>query len=454
MGASQLPLHYLLALKTPYSPLQLATRCSWETLNRAHQGLGRVVTLLFYLHAGFYLNFFVRAHVLAKRIRDWDVVLGLVATVAFTVVGTTALAWVRKRNYRLFYRVHVALASLLLPVLYFHVHHIRLYIWQTLAVYVLHFVTRVLSEKSVSATVALVPGTTDLLDIQVLLSGKTKLRKWEPGQHVYLALQSPGLLSRRVKTKNPFTIASLPLEDGKLRLIARVLDGNTASLAKKAGSGRSALVPLTIEGPYGLTTHSSSLLGYSRVLFVAGGVGATFVMPLYRSLLRDLSPSAGSRRRQNVKFVWVVREAEETRWAIPADEKAEAGEIRGIVERLDVYVTRGSGGAVVDEGDDSSEKAEAERLDDDAEGVEMQHLLPAGSGDAASSAPQDNKLAVKHGRPDIRDMVKQTFAGTAEKDKVAIFVCGPKGMARDVRDEVGRWIEKREVWFWSEGFGL
>ncbi|KAI7563147.1 hypothetical protein KC343_g8796, partial [Hortaea werneckii] len=55
-GASQLPLQYLLALKSPYSPFQLLTRSSHETLNALHQHLGYIITGLFYAHVGLYLN--------------------------------------------------------------------------------------------------------------------------------------------------------------------------------------------------------------------------------------------------------------------------------------------------------------------------------------------------------------------------------------------------------------
>lgn len=469
IGASQLPIHYLLAFKTPYSPLQALTRQSWESLNCLHQLLGRIVTLFFYLHTAFYINFFIRSNLLAKRIRESDVILGLFAITAFTTIGTTALSWVRKRNYRIFYATHVVLATILLPVLYFHVHHIRIYVWETLAVYVLHFVFRVFNERTVAASVALVPGTKDLLAIEIPLrsssvgEGESRLKTWQPGQHVYLSLQRSGLLTRPIRSKNPFTIASLPTEDGTLKLVARVMDGNTAALAKEvgaAGRGASATTRLTIEGPYGLATHCESLLGYSRVLFVAGGVGATFIVPLYRSLLRDLSPSAGSRRRQNVKFAWAVREVSETSWAMPDD----PGEAKGFKERLSVYVTRGTSAARVvgqsadrrvDEAEDAPVYVKTEGEDDMEDGVEMTRLLPSGDGDETSPAVQGGKgVDVEIGRPDVRALVNQTFAGTNDSDKVGIFVCGPKGLARNVRNEVGRWMEKREVWFWSEEFGL
>ncbi|KAG9583891.1 hypothetical protein KCV01_g14426, partial [Aureobasidium melanogenum] len=440
VGASQLPLQYLLAFKSPFSPIQHLTRCSWTTLNAAHQVLGRVSTILFYLHAGFYLNFFTQAHVLAKRIKDWDVILGLVGTIAFTIVGTTALSALRKLSYRIFYTTHVTLASMLLPVLYFHVHHIRIYIVETVVVYVVHLVLRILNEHKVEGSLTLVPGTANLLEINIPIIAKSKQKsivQWQPGQHIYVSLAQGPVYMRALKSRSPFTIASVPPEDGNLKLVARVLDGNTAALAKAAtegATGKASSIPLILEGPYGLSTHSTTLLQYNRVLFIAGGVGATFVVPLYRTLLKDLSPSPGSRRRQNVAFVWVVRDEAETSWAVPEDELQK----KGMQERMSIYATR-TGRMDNDEN----------KTDADDEGIELERLLPSGG---INDSVQ--KWQVHPGRPDLGDMMNGVFSHTRHDTKVAVIVCGPRSMADEVRKKSNKWVGKRDFWLHVEAFGL
>ncbi|KAI4723464.1 hypothetical protein E4T48_00117 [Aureobasidium sp. EXF-10727] len=440
VGASQLPLQYLLAFKSPFSPIQHLTRCSWTTLNAAHQILGRVSTVLFYLHAGFYLNFFIQAHVLAKRIKDWDVILGLIGTIAFTAVGTTALSPLRKWSYRVFYTTHVTLASILLPILYLHVSHIRIYIIETLIVYALHLALRILNEHKLQGSITLLPNTADLLELNISIPQKAKrqsLMYWQPGQHVYISLAQAPFYTRTLKSKSPFTIASLPSEDATLKLVARVLDGNTAALAKAAtegATGKATSIPLILEGPYGLSTLPNTLLQYNRVLFIAGGVGATFVVPLYRTLLKDLSPSPGSRRRQNVVFVWVVRDEAETSWAIPEDEQ----ERQGMQERMTVYATR-SGRVNDDE----------QKTNDADEGIELERLLP--SGDINDST---QKWQIHPGRPDLGQMLDGVFSHTREDTKVAVLVCGPRSMADEVRRKSQKWVGKRDVWLHVEAFGL
>lgn len=257
---------------------------------------------------------------------------------------------------------------------------------------------------------------------------------WKEGQHYYISLASGA--SHPLRSRNPFTVASV-CEDREMVLVARIHDGNTAALARAASTEDAKTVPLTLEGPYGLTTHSTTLLSYTRVLFLAGGVGATFVIPLYRTLLRDLSPSPGSRRRQNVKFVWAVRDVSETSWAVTGVE----AEDRGMRERMRVFVT----------GTREEMQEGGKGVEDEDEGVEMERLLPAGGGEEVKSG---TGWDVRHGRPDVGRLIDETLQRTLEDESVAIIVCGPKSLAEEVRRKTGKWVGKRDVWLHVEAFGL
>ncbi|KAI7545704.1 hypothetical protein KC331_g6055 [Hortaea werneckii] len=438
IGASQLPLQYLLALKSPYSPVQLLTRSSHETLNALHQHLGYIITGLFYAHVGLYLNFYVVKDLLVAKLQAGYILAGVFSIIAFTTVGTTALAPVRKWSYRVFYFVHVALASLLLPVLFLHVAHIRVYIYETAIVYAANAALRFWNTQTCPGTIRLIPNTR-LIEIIVQPPQET-LRKWCPGQHVYVSLAGHPFL--RTFKSNPFTIASLPSIDGHIRVVAKILDGNTAKLAQRATDDRKGATldsqPISLEGPYGVASHSDRLLQYDRILFVAGGVGATFILPLYRQLLVDLSPSSGSYRRQKVDFVWVARERAEVIWAMP-DEVKEREAFR---ERLTVYLTGRDGDAV---------GSGAGREDDGIELTERETLL---AGDGEDGESSGFELDAQVGRPDLRAIVDRTFAhGMAEK--VAVVVCGPAGLDDSLRRAVGRHVEQgRDVWYWEERFAF
>ncbi|KAI7461428.1 hypothetical protein KC357_g8726 [Hortaea werneckii] len=444
IGASQLPLQYLLALKSPYSPFQLLTRSSHETLNALHQHLGYIITGLFYAHAGLYLNFYVVKDLLSEKLQAGYILAGVFSIVAFTAVGTTALAPVRRWSYRVFYVVHVTLATLLLPILFLHVAHIRIYIYETAIVYAAHALLRYWNTATYPGTIRLIPNT-QLLELVVRPPHET-LRKWSPGQHAYVSVAGHPLL--RTFKSNPFTIASLPSIDGHIRIIAKVLGGNTAKLAQSATAAAdnnqkghtTHPQPVSLEGPYGVVSHSERLLQYDRILFVAGGVGATFIVPLYRQLLADLSPSPGSYRRQKVDFVWIAREQAEVAWAIPEEVRERAA----FWERVRVFFTgRRDAGA---RGEDAG------RGDDD--GVELleRETLLAGDdeGDEGSGLDVDAKV----GRPDLRAIVDRTFAhGVAET--VAVVVCGPAGLNDSLRRAVGRHVRQgRDVWYWAEKFAF
>lgn len=388
VAVSQLPLHYLLSWKSAWSPVALLSGSSWEELNRIHQVLGRIITLFLVLHASFYLNYFILEGVLSKAVVRPVVILGLLMIISFLLLGSTALSAVREKNYRLFFLVHICVASFVLPALWFHVSHARIYVLETLTVVIVGRVLRFLSRKT--ATAMFTEIGPEMLEVSI---PKSQLRRsWREGQHVYLSPASSYLLA------NPFTIASAPSED-RLRLVMRVLTGNTASLARKPAQGDRTVA---LEGPYGHTDHVARLARADRVLFLAGGVGGTFIVPLYRAV----------KERQNVKLVWAVRSAAETAWA-------QLGKDGG----KKVYVTGTAG----------------ERRGGN---VEMQGLL----------AGNEEGEALK-GRPDIRRAVDEVFA--AVKGCVAVYVCGPKGMGKKVREAVGRYVaEGREVVFWKEEFGL
>lgn len=444
VASSQLPFHYLLSLKTPYSPLQLLTRTSHESLIALHQLLGRIITILLYVHAILYLNFYIQNSLLLAKLVQFYVLCGVFAVIAFTTIVTTALKPVRDWSYRIFYVTHVALAVLLLPTLYFHVHHVRIYVYETLAVYILHAILRFLATSTyTTGTIKQVSGT-DLVEIAIPLDGK--FSAWQPGQHAYISLKGHPLL--RTFRSNPFTVASVPSVDGQLRFVARILDGNTAKLARSAEQAQS----ISVEGPYGLTTHADALLGYDRVLFVAGGAGATFIVPLYRQLLADLSPGKGSHRRQKVSFVWVARTMADVTWALPSNEQ----EREGFVERLEVHLTRDA------EGNGSGPVGKYAIGDDDddipgEEGIEMEEQKTLlSSNDQEASGKDALGIDVCAGRPNLAATVEQVLSHGGD-EKVAVLVCAPKGLSRSLRGHIEPLVKKgrgRDVWFWNEAFGL
>jgi len=412
------------------------------------------------LHATFYLNFFIQKEILLSRLTQAYVLCGVAAISGLWALGSTARAPIRRWNYRVFYTVHIIVAVGLLPVLFFHVSHLRIYLYETAVVVAANFALRWADTQRIVATIKKLPET-DLVEITVPRFSKPmeqRLRSWQPGQHGYISLASEsGTLSKA----NPFSLASVPTSDDNLRFVARILKGNTAHLGHVATANPKSDVhavsrEIKLEGPYGVRTHADELLLCSKVLFIAGGIGATFIVPLYRQLLADLTPSSGSSRRRNVEFLWVVRGLEDVRWGLPADEddgddgeksEGRSGLMRNdFVERLRVFVT-GSARQDLDSRQDSHKEGR--------DGIEMEQrgsLLPKFSEDMSEKGVQD--FAVTRGRPDLGRAIGDLFSHPLER-RVAVVVCGPHGLNRAVRKEVRSWgLKGKDVWYHEEEFAL
>ncbi|KAF2020578.1 hypothetical protein BU24DRAFT_445776 [Aaosphaeria arxii CBS 175.79] len=455
IGASQLPLHYLLAMRSPWSPIQMLTRLSHEQLKSAHKILGRIVYVLFILHAAFYLYFFIAAGVLAKRIKDRDVIFGIISLAFFTIISTTALEQVRRRNYRLFYISHISFANVVILAMFLHVSHIRIYVWEVIAVNAIHLLSRSLSVRKRPGTVKLLPGT-NLVEVRIPLSPGDPALKWLPGQHVYLtkptqnAATLPFYEELLLMTQtNPFTIASLPSEDRHLLLVARPLNGTTKHLADLARTWSSSshandtppTIPLAIEGPYGASTRLPDFSAFDEVLLVAGGVGATFIVPLFRHVTGSkVASNAGA---PHVHLAWAVRSLAETRWASDAfalagdggDENGD-GSVDGDVK---IYVT----------GSSSTPGPQVGASEADIELAENEQLLSGA--DEEEAGPAAKGVTVARGRPDVVGIVDEVFA---KGSRVAVFCCGPKALTERLGRAMEPWVRKGyDVYYHDETFG-
>lgn len=447
-----MPFHYLLIWKSRYSPIQILTRASHETLNAYHQLLGRIVTLLVVVHAALYLNFYVQSNLLESKLKEFYVLCGIFGVLAFVAIGTTALAPLRRLNYRLFYIVHVVLAVALVPVLFFHVHHIRIYLYETATIYALNNLLRWSSASNLRGSLRSIPNTS-LVEIVVSTnaSGASKrlINSLHPGQHAYVSLAGSSFL--RTLRSNPFTVASIPSMDGHIKFVARALNGNTKKLLSNAEKDTTN-IDMTVEGSYGVDIHQDRLMQYDRVLFIAGGVGATFVVPLYRQLLADLSPGKGSHRRQKVSFVWIARSKSEITWALPADQR----EKEGFIERLKICLT-GSNDEGTNSVMDYDEDFQGVAVNETEDGIELEEqkqLLSNIAQNDNDSTAGTGDLPIYAGRPDLRRLVHQVFSH-GSNERVAIVVCGPKGLSQNLRREIAPWVKRgREVWFHDESFSL
>lgn len=394
-----------------------------------------------------YLNFFIQSSLLANRIRDRDVSLGILAITMLLILGTTTLTKIRNYSYRAFFILHVILSISLLPILYFHVSHLRIYILESAAIYVVLILQRNISSTITLATISDLPSSS-LLSVSLQPKAPFKLPKSIPGQHIYLSFPSSTDAPLNKLRLNPFTIANLPTKDGNMRLIIRPLSGTTNLLSKLAETHvRRQPIPIIIEGPYGSASYWPDLLRFhDRILLVAGGVGATFTLPIYRSLLRNFSRGAPT-LSSKVRSIWSIRERADASWGLQYLQEDGVGALLGGFE---VFVSSPS---------DSS----GDTADDSIELEEPDHLLKVAERvDTGESLHDENNLTfnvkIHQGRPNLKHILDDVFTNIDEtseneKLKVAVLVCGPTEMGRNLRKGVGMWAKRGIDVFWhNEGF--
>ena len=225
---------------------------------------------------------------------------------------------------------------------------------------------------------------------------------------------------------NPFTVADV--SDTGITLVIRALHGPTTKAIKTLANLRKARPPIKIEGPYGSPRRFPNLAcQYDRVLLIAGGVGATFILPIYRDLRDQIDADAKSPDR--LTFVWSMRSRGEAFWA--TDLESEDAKSLGNDKNVKIYITGAS----------SRDRAFAPE-DGSVELDELQQ-----------NEEEPMKASGEKERPDLRNIVDETFKLGSE-EKIAVLVCGPNGMARELRGHVGEWVGRgRDVWFHDESFG-
>lgn len=369
---------------------------------------------------------------LEKLTTSRAVITGMIGICSFTLLSVTALPVIRHYSYRIFFITHLTVSMIIPPLIWFHAQAARIFLAEALLLFLIDIISRKFDTVTSMATLESIPGTSLVKITTSIPVAKANRFRSHPGSHIYLQIPAG---SRPVSSPvsrdylvheflfNPFTVAAVDEETGDITLVCRRFGGPMTSTLKQlsknnAGQG-AAQVPLAIEGPYGVPSYFPKLSGceFDRILLVAGGVGATFTVPLYRALVKD-NPST------KVHFVWAVRRAGDVGWALAGKEDKALSKD----EYVQVFVTG------------AADSEESQGVDGE-EGVEL------------GAVTHDPEIKYQLMRPNLRKIVDDEFKH-GHDDRVAVLFCGPTEMGRDLRRHVGVWVRKGRVVFWhSESFG-
>ncbi|KAJ7622497.1 FAD-binding domain-containing protein [Roridomyces roridus] len=280
------------------------------------------------------------------------------------------------------------------------------YFWATLAIWGSTWLIRTgrtlwNTRLGLRTVVSSVGSTSDLVKLRIATPASFK---WVPGQHVFVRVFGLGV---HAFSSHPFTINSVHAvgegKEAEVELILRVHGGITRALAKKVEDGkREWTTRVAIDGPYG-GVHAP-LERYEKVYLLAGGTGATFVLPILTDLAAKMKAGGKDVVCKRVEVVIAVPDSDAYTWMHPSIAAA-TSKLPDTDTALGVrvYHTRAYSG----KGDNKSD------IEADLESVSSESELT--------------------GRPDLFGIVREAHESA---EKVAIIACGPDSFLYDVRNAV------------------
>ncbi|KAJ9223965.1 hypothetical protein DTO027B5_3715 [Paecilomyces variotii] len=347
IALAQLPLIFLLAARQ--NIIGYLTGLSHERLNWFHRAIARTLWLSVTIHMGFWFRDWAQYDYITYQLKNDPLTKrGFAAWCILTFIVISSAGPVRRLSYEIFVLQHIVTFAGFLAAVWLHVpDEVKAWVWIPIGLVVFDHVIRyaLVLYANISflhpfarrngrlqnsffahqASFTPLPGNVTRITVE------NPAIQWKPGQHVFLACHSI------VPFQNhPFTIASLP-SDKKLEFLVRAEKGGTRRFFQYASKNHSILgdsgtaavtrtKTVLLEGPYGAMRP---LRQFDSVILMAGGMGATFVVPLLRDLVEGwkkecTEPPAASRVRffsaarlaatKRIRVVWVIRSRAQLSW--------------------------------------------------------------------------------------------------------------------------------------------
>jgi NAD(P)H-flavin reductase len=357
----------------------------------------------------------------------WTGVAALVpqAWLTFMSIGP-----IRNRFYEFFKATHFLAALLFVLFFFFHCDHTLTswdYFIATGSIYLaclLFSQVRTFLAYGVSRHATLSVNSAGLVEVNIPIHADYSAKqaiptgfKWSPGQHIFIRFLGHGLHSM---STHPFTICSLPPSSPKeipnLRMLIKPSGGFTERLLRTASREPNGQVPVWLDGPYG-GFNQRTWTAADKILLIAGGSGAGFLLPVLESLVRDCCAGSGSEKGgfakcPQIQMTVAMRRVDQASWY--------EQEIEDILDRygakdlplaVSVYVT--------DEDPATSSGSVASGEEDEVK-------------KAKEATAKSALVTTLKGRPDLPLLV--TEASQEEGIALGVAVCGPSGMLYDVRN--------------------
>lgn len=369
IAIAQLPLIFLLAAKS--NIIGFLTGSSHERLNWLHRWTARTLWLTATIHMCFWFRSWGRYNYILRKLQtDPLTQTGFSSWCVLTLIVILSAAPVRRLSYELFVLSHILTFCGFIAAVWFHAPaEVKAWVWIPIGLlafdrlvryaFMLLINARLLAQRS-KATFTPLPGNVTRISIP------GPPFSWQPGQHAFLSCHSVLPLQ-----SHPFTISSIP-SDRRLEFLVRAEKGGTKKLFKHASahstplgqtgsqSEASSAKVTILDGPYG---RIRPLRQFDSVVLIAGGIGATFTMPLLRDIVQGWKNEFFELKRaksksafrtsfsltKRVRFIWVIRSRSHLAWFAEQlerlmgdiDDCAEASSLFSQTRKLEisVYVT-------------------------------------------------------------------------------------------------------------------
>ena len=445
---NMLPLFLFAARNNPFIPL---LGISFDTFNLFHRWIGRVVVVEALAHTFIWgVNNYDALGLpgLLQHLRN-DVFLlyGLISIATMLIIVIQSVSVIRHAFYESFLHIHQFLVVTAVGGLLLHCQNQSLpqkpFVYALISLWMLERLTRLFR-------IFQRRGTT--VHVEALDGGACRLTfnirgTWTkaPGSHVYVYIPAVSLWM-----SHPFSVAwvdhhstreissgspkpnghalTSPLSNDSeadfktlpgntrtaISCIVACRTGMTRTLYRKARRSTTGIISLSafVEGPYGGLENMRS---YGTVMLFAGGAGITHQLSHVKDLVEAFSDGTCATRK--VILVWSMRSFEQLEWVQPWMDELIQMSRRGLCLKILFYVTRPC-------------------YDVDAEGAAEKSRSCSGH--------------VSFGRVDVGDLVEREFRERV--GAMCVGVCGPGGLADDVRAASRAVMSRGKVDFWEESF--
>lgn len=427
IAAVQTPLIVALGMKN--NIISFLTGISFEKLNYLHRMCARAIVPLIWLHAGGR----IQLGLVAGTALDNDYMrCGVLAATSLTLLCIVTLRPVRRLEYEAFFITHLILVMIILLAAFFHTRQFQRdhYIWPSFVLWgfdrLLRFARVVIFNQSYFG---FSPGLGTLdAKAEVAAPGFVRLRlrrskhfHWTAGQCAFLTMPSVSLLPFEA---HPFTIANadrsretpLKIQEENEAAVIHVEQGHDLiflinarqgftrrlmAIAEKGGS-----MKVFVDGPYGTPPYPR---GFDTIVFIAGGSGITFTLPLFTDLARRARHDPLTCRK--VVFAWSIRVASHVN--LVYDELLEI--LANMPEQLEVeiciHISKARIGSYQGSSIDSEVHQEEEKL--------------------MSKLSRLRSTTVGTGRANVKGIIDDACA--LARGSVSVNVCGPADMGKHVR---------------------